>query len=805
MGHTNLKKQVIMNLNLRKTFHIMAAVLMLGSTVPFMSSCSDDDMSKTMADYDPRYKGKVVFGTADYNLDADEHELDITFSADQAWTAALTTDGEETSWASVSPESGDASETAKVTVKLDANESLTNSRMTTLTITTEKGYTQTVTIAQNYKVVVLDPATIKDYAKYTCPASGNPHFEKGADYMLRQDSYYSWHRMKQSEHFFVFWSPEFGDDPNAETVDAKMRVDIDDLLQKAEQYFKTNVEILGMAKLGQGKSMLDNYKMQIYLIYQDEWLATGSGYDNKIGALWVNPSTCQPVGSTIGHEIGHSFQYQVYADKVNMEGAADDLHHGFRYGFGPDGAGGCAFWEQCAQWQAQLDYPEEMFGYHLDVWKKNYHRHFNHEWMRYASYWLQHVWVEKHGIQAFGRIWRESAYPEDPLQTYERLFCNGNQNTLYADMYYYASHMVYYDLKFANNTNKPVEVPAAIKGDYTTNLYKVGEQKYQVGYASCPGTTGFNVIKLKPAAGKTVSVKVDALAPGSKLAKGDKGEMLDGDGKVVGTTKNYNSQSNTAADYRYGYVAIVGGKPVYSEMHKGANGTASYAVPAGATELYFVIQAAPTTYDRHEWNDKESDDEQWPYTITVSGTDVNSYNEVIDVVIDPSATPENVTTTLNVHGDASSGYEFGKYNLAYLDNAAICYGFCLTPDEIAEKLVESTKCADGVPEGKIGMRLKQADGSYTYTDNCGGTYAGFWCDAQGNQQNWGSDARTYIKFNSIHELEVGFMPGAIKADETYPEVLELVYNKGGKNYIATVKVNFIVDGAARAKRHTVRR
>ena len=104
-----------------------------------------------------------------------------------------------------------------------------------------------------------------------------------------------------------------------------------------------------MAKVGQGKSMLDNYKMQIYLIYQDEWLATGSGYDDKIGALWVNPSTCQPVGSTIGHEIGHSFQYQVYADKVNMEGAAKDLHHGFRYGFGPDGAGGCAFWEQCAQ------------------------------------------------------------------------------------------------------------------------------------------------------------------------------------------------------------------------------------------------------------------------------------------------------------------------------------------------------------------------------------------------------------------------------------------------------------------------
>lgn len=125
----------------------------------------------------------------------------------------------------------------------------------------------------------------------------------------------------------------------------------------------------------------------------------------------------------------------------------------------------------------------------------------------------------KHGIDAFGRIWRESQYPEDPLQAYERLFCNNNQNTLYSDMYYYASHMVYYDLKFANNDKNPVVVPDAVKGDYSTSLYKVADQKYQVGYASCPGTTGFNVIKLKNAPGKAVSVKVDALEPGSALQR----------------------------------------------------------------------------------------------------------------------------------------------------------------------------------------------------------------------------------------------------------------------------------------------
>ena len=101
-----------------------------------------------------------------------------------------------------------------------------------------------------------------------------------------------------------------------QTVDAGLRVDIDDLLEKAEQFYKTNIEALKFAQLGEDKSYLDKYKMEIYLLYQTEWLATGSGYDNKIGALWVNPSTCQPVGSTIAHEIGHSFQYQVYCDKI---------------------------------------------------------------------------------------------------------------------------------------------------------------------------------------------------------------------------------------------------------------------------------------------------------------------------------------------------------------------------------------------------------------------------------------------------------------------------------------------------------
>jgi hypothetical protein len=200
------------------------------------------------------------------------------------------------------------------------------------------------------------------------------------------ESQWSFKRSKESEHWIVYWDKRFGDDPNASTVPSNLRVNVDDLLMKAEQFYATNVDKLKMADLGENKSRLDEYKMIIHLLYDDGWTAVGSGYDDMVGALWVTPSTCHPVGSTIAHETGHCFQYQVACD-YRKSGVSNYTQRGWRYGFGSNGSGGNAFWEQCAQWQAMQDYPSEAFGYHCAVWLMNYHRHVCHEWMRYASYW----------------------------------------------------------------------------------------------------------------------------------------------------------------------------------------------------------------------------------------------------------------------------------------------------------------------------------------------------------------------------------------------------------------------------------
>ncbi len=644
------------------------------------------------------------------------------------------------------------------------------------------------------EVKVMDKSQVANYDKYYCPGTWNDGFEKGPDYMLRSDAKWSWWRMKQSEHFFVFWEPGFGDNPNAESVPEELRVDIDDLLAKAEQFYKTNVEKLGMATVGQGKSVLDNYKIEIYLLYQTEWLATGSGYDDTIGALWVNPSTCKPVGSTIGHEIGHSFQYQTSADKLftgevepmDMGNNTQIVPCGFRYGFGSNGSGGCAYWEQCAQWQSFQDYPNECFDQetHYAVWLKNHHRHFNHEFMRYASYWFQYWFTEKHGIESYARIWKESKYPEDPLQTYMRLYCNNDLNTFYKDMYEYSTHCADYDFSAVHQYKKEAAI------NYSTKMYKNGGY-YQVAYSNCPGTTGFNLIPLNVPASGSVSATIEGLTPGSALAAGDPGTVVDGDGNAKGTVTKYNAQSNTQQNYRYGFVAITkDGKSHYGTMHSGKSGSVTYDVPANTERLYLCVLAAPDKYNRNAWDDDETNDEQWPYRVKFSGTDL------LGNVTLPDGDPTDAMASLEVSLDASSeSYPLKTFNL--LNEGVmekIAKAFKLQPSEIAgATLADGVVRADGFTgpaDGEVAVGLTNPDGSVSYAYSANGI--GFWIAADGSASSWG-EAPVYYEYDAGgYSLTVGHNPGNSVAGTTYTIKPTMVYNKGGKLHkaVITIKMKF---------------
>lgn len=727
-----------------------------------LTACSDSDSG---------YQGEyITIGETEVSVGCDDTFYSIAINAKAAWSATVDNASTAT-WLRLVKNSG-VGGSEKLTFEMDKN-TKKEARQATITVKCQTDVKNITVIQSGTTVETMTEADVKDFDKYY-----KPEEFRSMD-MFKSDSKWSWFRSKQSEHFFVFWEPGFGSDPNSQDVPAELRVDIDDLLVKAEQFYKTNIEKLNMCVTGQGKSQLDKYKMEIYLLYQTEWLATGSGYDNMIGALWVNPSTCQPVGSTIAHEIGHSFQYQTYCDNI-LQGKANDFKSGYRYGY--EGSnGGCGFWEQCAQWQSFQDYPEQTINnYHYEVWMQNHHRHFEHEWMRYASYWLHYYWTEKHGNNTVGRIWNESKYPEDATQAYMRLFCGGNYDTVKKELFEYAQRCVTYD--FADV--RPY-VGTAYDG-YSTKLLKASNGYYQVAYAHCPSSTGFNVIPLEvPEAGSKVTVDLKGLAAGSSLANGDAGEQVDGDGKVVGTVSTYNNRGGGKEGWTYGFVALKSdGSRVYSDINYASVGDqqASFTVPAGTTRLWVVVQGAPKEYRQCPWDEKESTDDQWPYQIKVGGTSIKGYFD-----IDDSKDPTDISLTYELKCDASLGeYVQGTIDLqSNGDIKKLAQAFVMDATTLSSNTINIANGTTATPaEGKVALGLQEPSGTinYTYTAN-----SGFYCKADGSQGSWGDSDPLWFEYDKNNfVITYGHFPGKTEAGKSYTIKPVLVYTKGGKQYKATI-------------------
>ncbi|MCD8044694.1 MAG: DUF4859 domain-containing protein [Tannerellaceae bacterium] len=565
-----------------------------------------------------------------------------------------------------------------------------------------------------------------------------------------ESSQFYWGRSKQSEHFVVFWEPGFGLDPNASSVEEFYRVDIDDLLEKAEMFFDLNINTLKFAELGTGKSRLDEYKMMIMLYYTTEWMAYGSGYDDVIGALWINPATCKPVGSTIAHEIGHSFQYQVYCDLGGTSG--------FRYGYGD--TNGNAFWEQTAQWQSYQPelYLEEAFTtYNFTVYTTNYFRHIISPWQRYASYFIHYYWTQLHGRDMVAKVWQQAVSPEDPLETYMRI--NGLTLDQFNDeLYDMAARLTTWDLDEIRT------VGANYIGAHSYKLNKVDDNKiYQVAWDHCPNATGYNVIPLNvPAAGTEITV----------------------DFKGIVGDPSYNTTDASLAGWRYGFVALLeSGDRVYGDMNRAdvnyTTYTASFEVPANCRRLWLVISTATTEYIVQPWNEKDSEtsntDPQFPYQIQITNTDLYGNIELGD------GTPEDVSILYNVAFPASSDYLSASVTIEGENLVKLAQAFVLQPNEINSKFGEEIKFAAVEPDGNL---------NYNYTANG----YGHWFDAEGYVTTWGTDSYVYTEYNSSSmTFEIGQFPDKCSPGDTYTFKEAFVYTyESDKTAVVTFTFNITI-------------
>ncbi len=422
-------------------------------------------------------------------------------------------------------------------------------------------------------------------------------------------SRWSFARSMETEHYFIFWEPDFGDDPNSETLPESLRVDVQDLAEKLETFYVTETKTLGFDDI----QTINGDKLQVYLLYTTEWVATGSGYDNQIGALWVSPATCQPVGSVIAHEVGHCFQYLVYCRQL-AAGQEDNNTRGFRYSY-QNGLGN-AFWELSAQWQSWQDYPEEQFtDYEMDTWFKNYFRSFENEWTRYQNYWLMTYYAEKYGTDWLSTIWKESKADEDALACHFRVYLNGDLEQLYQELYDYAAHAVTFDFAFARS------YADAWQGRYDAALYETEDGWQQIAYANAPEANGFSAVKVSIPENRVLHIDFEGLQPGSALAEDDPGLCIINDTGNTMSVDTYNAWNGTAG-WRYGVVALCSdGSRAYSPMYSEAKESITYRVPENTELLYFVVVGAPETYTPHIWDETEITDVQMPYRFRlVQGT-----------------------------------------------------------------------------------------------------------------------------------------------------------------------------------------
>ncbi|WMI65236.1 DUF6055 domain-containing protein [Aestuariibaculum sp. YM273] len=389
------------------------------------------------------------------------------------------------------------------------------------------------------------------------------------------ESRWSYQRSASSDNVIVFWEKGFGQYPS-KTSRQNLRVDINNLLKMAEDFYVYYRDVMKFVVKGDSKT--DDYRMIIQLFYQEEWLATGAGYDDVIGALWVNPATTNG-GAVIAHEFGHSFQYQVHCDG--------------NYGFRDQPYVG-SFWEQCAQymsWQINNDSYISELPYFLD----NVHKNFSHEDIRYQSMYLQEYWKDKHGVDFLGKLWREAISPEHPIETYQRL-TGISQEEFNAEVFQYACKNISWDYPLGVYNNDFIENLSATDQEnykHKTNLEVLEDGYYQVVSNQIPQSYGYNAIELSiPVTGTTVSVDFVGLDGGYSNVEG----------------------------WRYGFVAVTNTGSVVGEAGVSKLGTADIIIPENAKSLWLIVTGAPTAHVNHIWDEDASNDQKFPYKVKFTNT-----------------------------------------------------------------------------------------------------------------------------------------------------------------------------------------
>lgn len=393
------------------------------------------------------------------------------------------------------------------------------------------------------------------------------------------ESEYSYKRMVQSDNIAIFWSKEFGEDPTS-NANEKKRFNVNDALKECERFFDFYVNTLKVVQ--KGKSFTDKYKVILFVIGGEGATAFGGGAENKIGILWTPAARMNkaPYGA-LAHELGHSFQYLARADNG---------------GVGPGGP----IMEMTAQYLLWQVYPEWMTfeNYHLISFMQKTHYAFLHPTNMYHSPYVFEYWSNKHGVEFFGKLCRETQKGEDPVTTYKRI-TNISQQQFNDEIFDASRRFITWDMK------RIEQVAAPYANQHKTIVTAIGDNWFRIDTSRAPQNYGYNGIKLNvPKAGTKIKL----------------------DFKGVVDAEGFTGIKKDKAGWRYGFVAsLQDGSRVYSKPFSDPDGKASFNVPKNTAFLWLVVTGAPTEHwaivnPGRQRPAKPEPEEQWAYQVRLNGT-----------------------------------------------------------------------------------------------------------------------------------------------------------------------------------------
>jgi len=601
------------------------------------------------------------------------------------------------------------------------------------------------------------------------------------------DNKYTWSktRSKESDNFICYWDKYYGNTVPTNAT-STYKVDIDDLLKKAEAFYALNVGKLAFCD--EKTSKVSKYKMMILINHSTGWICYGGGYDFTIGALWLSPSTCKPVGSSVAHEVGHSFQYMCYSDIGG--------HAGFHDAIG----NGSAFWEQTAQWQSLQSYPNEIWSQSWNLYQKAHNYAMTHEWYRYQSYWWHYFLAEKHGIDIIGKIWRHPmSTAADANQVYMDMM-GYSVKDLYKEYFEYAMKMATIDLDVVRSQADPYI------GTYVYNSIPLGGTKHQVAYSSCPQSTGFNVIPLTvPTAGTVVSTEFTSLKSSSQILSNDPKEYFNGDKYVALESKRFYNSTSAYKNrgFRLGYVALLkdGTRKYFSEDSVYCAGssattnvpcTVSCTVPENTQRLFLVVSPAPSTYYQHKWDEDITNDDQWPYTVEFTNTNLSGAPTISEDLPITDA-----TITYDLQFPKSSGYDGVAVKIEGDAAAALGTAFQMQASELANHITAWK--SSGPTDGQIMFYAADSKGAIVNQGSSANGY-GHWFTSAGARCTYGTSSYLFSEFTpSTLTFNIGQYPSRVTNGKDYTIQQAFKYKRGAETATVTFVFNVhIATGTASA-------